>query len=370
MDTRKYIYHPEKLKSNIEAIRKEFGSRLKDFELAYSFKTNCHPYVIEDVKKSGIKAEVVSTEEYEKALAFGWKDNEIIYNGVCKEKEIFYRCALAGGIVNIDGREELSWAEEYFEQNRSPLAIGLRLNFDVGNGIKSRFGIEVGSDLYEKIVGLSKSGKIIVRGQSCHFTATRQKRFWIRKVEGLAKAVMDFPSGEYLDFGGSLAGSYEKVDPRKKSAGEEIDFASIAEALSETLRKYGQENKKIILECGTAVVGSAFDIEGTVLSIKESGFVVLDVSFKDMIMSSIGDSLLIEVVSGGRNQEMLRNYTLTGCTCLENDIIKKGFNGKLAIGDRLVFKNTGAYTLCFANSFIKAPLGVVFPANKSSSNAT
>lgn len=358
MDTRKYIYHPEKLKSNIEAIRKEFGSRLKDFELAYSFKTNCHPYVIEDVKKSGIKAEVVSTEEYEKALAFGWKENEIIYNGVCKEKELFVSTALSGGMVNIDNEEELSWAEEYFDQKKISLELGLRVCFDIGNGIKSRFGIEVRSETYKKALELSALGKIKIKGLSCHFTKTRQKKFWIKKAEELARVAKDFPLLEYLDFGGSLAGSYEKVDPRKKSAGEEIDFASVSEAIDETLKKFGLENKKIILECGTAIVGSAFEIVAKVLHIKENGFVILDVSFKDMMITSLSDSVTFEIIRGGAEQKMLNDYTITGCTCLENDIIKKGFNGKLAVGDEIVFKNVGAYSLCFANSFIRNPLDV------------
>lgn len=358
MDTRKYIYHPEKLKSNIEAIRKEFGSRLKDFELAYSFKTNCHPYVIEDVKKSGIKAEVVSTEEYEKALAFGWNESEIIYNGVCKEKELFVSTALSGGMANIDNEEELSWAEEYFDRKKISLELGLRLCFDIGNGIKSRFGIEVESEAYKRTKELSAQGKIKIIGLSCHFTKTRQKKFWIKKVEGLAKTAKDFPLIEYLDFGGSLAGGYEKTDPRKKSAGEEIDFASVAESIYETLEKFGLESKKIILECGTAIAGSAFDIGAKVLHIKENGFVVLDVSFKDMMIPSLSDSVAFEIISGGGKQRMLNNFTITGCTCLENDIIKKGFNGKLAVGDRIIFRNVGAYTLCFSNGFIRDPLEV------------
>lgn len=62
--------------------------------------------------------------------------------------------------------------------------------------------------------------------------------------------------------------------------------------------------------------------------------------------------------SGGGIQKMLNDFTITGCTCLENDIMKKGFNGKLAAGDFIVFKNVGAYSLCFSNAFIRNPLPV------------
>ena len=62
--------------------------------------------------------------------------------------------------------------------------------------------------------------------------------------------------------------------------------------------------------------------------------------------------------SGGGIQKILNDFTITGCTCLENDIMKKGFNGKLAAGDFIVFKNVGAYSLCFSNAFIRNPLPV------------
>ena len=358
MDSRCYRFYPEKLRRNVESIRNEFGGRLKNFDLAYSFKTNAHLLVLSEIKKLDLVAEVVSTEEYEAALECGFREDRMIYNGVCKEKELVYRCALAGGIVNLDNEEELSWAEEYYNENGIPLAVGLRLSFDVGNGIRSRFGIEMDSALYEKAVKFSREGRIVVKGLSCHFTATKQKKFWIKKAEGLSKAAMDFPSIEYLDFGGSLSGSFEKIDPRKNSAGEEIDFQNVAGAIHETLHRFRLENKKIILECGTAIAASAFDIVAKVLHIKENGFVVLDVSFKDMMIPSLSDSVNFEIVSGGLTQKMLGNFTITGCTCLENDIMKKGFNGKLAVGDFVVFKNVGAYSLCFSNSFIRNPLPV------------
>lgn len=358
MNSRCYRFYPQKLRRNIESLRKEFGARFADFQLAYSFKTNAHPVVLAEIRNHNVAAEVVSTEEYGTAIACGFSDGEIIYNGVCKEKELMVRCALAGGIVNLDNEEELSWVLEHFYETGIPLAVGMRLCFDMGNGIRSRFGIDFGSALYEKIVGLSNEGKIVIKGLSCHFTAAKQKKFWIKKAEVLAKAAKDFPSIEYLDFGGSLAGSYEKMDPRKSSAGEEIDFQNVSWAIHEVLRKFRLEKKKIILECGTAIAGSAFDMVAKVLHIKESGFVILDVSFKDMMIPALSDSVSFEIISGGGSQNMLNNFTITGCTCLENDIMKKGFNGKLAVGDFMIFKNVGAYSLCFSNSFIKNPLPV------------
>ncbi len=364
MDSRFYRFYPERIIQNAEKIRKEFGMYFKDFVLAYSFKTNFYAPLLCIVKECGALAEVVSEEEYNLAVNAGFSEDRIIFNGVCKNKSLMIRCAKSFGIVNIDSEEELVWAEEYFAETGLPLSVGVRLNFDIGNCIKSRFGISYGSALYKRIVELDKKGTVKIKGLSCHFTNTRQCKFWARKADVLARAALDFSDIQYFDFGGSLAGSYEKTDTRKnpagkKTDGEKIDFCSVAQSIFDTLLKYGFEKKKIIIESGTAVAGSAFDITAKVMHIKDEGFVILDISFTDMMIPALSDSAGFEIIHCGAIQKSLCNYTITGCTCLENDIIKKGFNGKLAAGDLIVFKNMGAYTLCFANNFIRPALPVL-----------
>lgn len=353
-----YKFNPHQLKKNISDIKNSFEKKFKNFQLAYSFKTNSFIKIIEGIREEKLLAEVVSLEEYNLALEKGFNHSEIIFNGVCKEKNLFVQCAISGGIVNLDNEKEFNWCLEHFNQTGKKLCVGIRLNFDIGNGIKSRFGISMDSELYKKIIEAEKKDIISVKGLSCHFTASRESSFWKKKALVLAEASADFKNIEYLDFGGSLAGSFEKPDPKKNPDKGKIDFDSVADALHSELKKRNLENKKIIIESGTAVAASAFEVHAEVLHIKENEIVVVDVSFLDMLLPSLRDSLQIEVVRKKSEERILKNYTITGYTCLENDIIKKGFNGKLAEGDELIFKNTGAYTYCFGNNFIKNPLKV------------
>ncbi|MBQ0052171.1 MAG: alanine racemase [Treponema sp.] len=354
-----HVFIPERIEANIKNIQKAFGSRFKDFSLAYSFKTNCHQLVISEVRKSKIMAEVVSREEYESAIANGFLNSEIIFNGVCKEKFCMIECCRGKGIVNIDNEEEVQWAEEHYDSTGEILSLGIRLNFNIGNGIKSRFGVEPDSAVYKRIKELEAQGKIKVIGLSCHFTNTRESSYWKKKAEMLSKCSADFPSIEFLDFGGSLAADYEKEDSRKNDGKGKMDFETAAKSIYEELKKAKLEDKRIIIESGTAVVGSAFKTIAKVVHIKDNGFVVLDISFLDLLLPSLRDNIQFEVIHKSRQPKMLSNYTIAGYTCLENDIIKKGFNGKLGVGDEIVFKNTGAYTMCFSNSFIKNPLDIV-----------
>lgn len=354
-----HVFYPGKIESNIRKIRETFEKRFENFILAYSFKTNCHDLVVKKIRQSEVMAEVVSKEEYKIAKSHGYSSSQIIFNGVCKDKDLMIECSRGNGIVNIDNEEEVQWAEEFFDGTGEALSLGVRLNFNIGNGIKSRFGVEVGSPLYKKIIELEKKGKVKIIGLSCHFTNTREDFYWKNKAEMLSKCSADFTCIEFFDFGGSLAADYEKQDTRKNSVKGKIDFGNVADAIYFGLREEGLEKKKIILESGTAVAGSAFETIASVEHIRDNGFVILDISFLDLLLPSTRDNIQFEIIRNSSCQKTLKNFTITGYTCLENDIIKKGFNGKLGVGDKIVFKNTGAYTMCLSNDFIKNPLPIV-----------
>lgn len=345
----KYVFYPKRMEKSILSIRSAFEARFNDFLLAYSFKTNSYGGVLEQANRLGLFAEVVSPEEFNLAVENNWPRKNMIYNGVCKDGEQIIQCSTAGGIVNIDNQIDLDIAEDYFRKNGRPLKIGVRLNFDVGNKIKSRFGVHTNGALYNRILKLNKDGIIKVKGLSCHFTATKEAHYWKTKARNLSENARNFGDVEYLDFGGSLGNAEQTAD-----------------ALYEELKLQGMEDRKIIIESGTAVVSPAFDVESTVLHITENSVIVVDTSMMDMMLSVQGDSIQFETVhtcpdnnrDNNRGEKVLHNGMICGYTCLENDIIKKGYNGKLSKGDKIIFKNTGAYTYAMASNFIKPVMPV------------
>ncbi len=356
-----YIYNYKKIDTSTDIICSTFGSKFEHFVLAYSFKTNSYPAILDSVREKGLCAEVVSPEEYVLALGTGFLPENIIYNGVCKDKEQIVHCATKGGKVNLDNREDLEVCLDYFKKHGKPLSVGLRLAFDIDNGITSRFGINVKGMLYREIVEHARQGRIIIKGLSCHFTNAKEAKYWAGRAKGICGSAMEFDEInplEYLDFGGNLAGSWE-ASKNEDDNGSRLDFESVADSLYRRLQIFGLTDKTIIIESGTAVAGGAFDLRANVLHVKENGFIVLDVSFMDMLLPSLGDSVSFDVIHGEGECQAVSNYTITGYTCLENDIIKKGFNGKIASGDQIIFRNVGAYSYCFANNFIKGPLPVI-----------
>lgn len=364
-----YIYRPSKFADNYRRIEEAFGSCSSGgFKIAYSFKTNAFPAVISKAKELGSLAEVVSPFEYSIAREAGFSPDQIVYNGVCKDRSSFLECALGGGRVNLDNQEDLQFALDYFEQTGRSLSVGVRVSFDIGSKIPSHFGVDVESSLFRRILELDGEGKISVVGLHCHFTMARDLEFWKRRAEGMAKLVPLFKKLEYVDFGGNMYASCQKNL-----------LSEYASVLKNFFAGFEERKLLLVLETGTPLVAESFDVVSHVTHIKE-GFIFVDVCQKDVGLSATMDECKIKLVpaeevageeDGSCNQpdakstsskstrKYLENYTVVGSTCLENDILKKSFCGKVRIGDKIVFQNCGAYSLCWSNNFILPVLPVI-----------
>ena len=60
----------------------------------------------------------------------------------------------------------------------------------------------------------------------------------------------------------------------------------------------------------------------------------------------------IEIVSMGEEQSSYEDLDFGGFTCIESDYLYRGFEGKLAKGDVVVFGNVGSYSIVLKPPFI------------------
>ena len=63
--------------------------------------------------------------------------------------------------------------------------------------------------------------------------------------------------------------------------------------------------------------------------------------------------LPITVIPQGGETRRIVDGELVGYTCLEHDVVYRGFTGELAVGDIIVFGNVGGYTLVSKPPFIR-----------------
>ena len=215
-ETPVYVFDKDKFKKNVDDLNKAFGIRYPNFRIGYSYKTNYAPAICRLADKLGCFAEVVSPMEYGHALRVGVKHENIIYNGVIKDIDGKATVAMMGGIVNVDNIDELIELYDRIVENGCEVNVGVRLNFDIGNGVVSRFGFDVGGEDYERMKLLFKyATKIKLVGVHCHISKAREIPFWEKRVKGIIDCINDLKASgcikqlEYIDLGSNLYGSMD-----------------------------------------------------------------------------------------------------------------------------------------------------------------
>ena len=349
-----YLYYKKKLLDNINFINKEFKKVLinqnhliNDFIIAYSFKTNNSINIIKTIQQTSLWAEVVSPEELYFALNQGFTYSNIIFNGVCKTSESIEQCLINGSIVNVDSIEDINKCRMVAKKYNTKANIGLRLNFDVGNGITSRFGLDT-----EYIDPLIKDPLLNIVGLHCHFSHAKQFSSWILRAQKMCQYGTKIPNLKYLDFGGNM------TDLSNKDL-----FIQYGKVINENINNTDFKNKiDVIIEPGTPLVHDVFDLECNVISIKKD-FVFTDCCMFDLGIHTLNDKCKIKVFYNpeikDENRMQCKNCNIVGYTCMENDVLKKSFNGKLAVGDKIRFYNVGDYSYSWSNNFINNPLDII-----------
>lgn len=357
-----YIADTEQFKLNFINLKKAFSKYYKRFNIAYSYKTNYLPIFCTEIMKLGGYAEVVSEMELELALLIGVQHRNIIWNGPIKNKSILKHFLLNGGTVNIDSISEMQYVEEVaVTYPNTNINLGIRCNFDVGDNVLSRFGIDTNSSEFTSALEIiQRTSNITLDILHCHF-AKRNIEYWGNRVNGMLSIVEKFNlSPKKIDLGGGLFGNM--IDELKNQFGFEIPtYEDYGKLVGEAFNNFFPENgPELIIEPGTALVGDCMNFLCTVKHIKYvrgKYFATLSGSQKNISM--VGVNPPIEIFHTGYTSENYENVDFVGYTCIENDVLYKNFNGSLAPQDTVIFKNCGSYSIVMKPPFILPNFAII-----------
>ena len=361
-----YILDSEQFKQNFFELKEAFLNIYPNFNVAYSYKTNYTPKLCRIVNELGGFAEVVSDMEMEIALRVGVEPSKIIWNGPFKNAAKVEELLVMGGTVNIDSVYEIDIIKKIIHRHPSCIMnLGIRCNFDINDGVISRFGFDVHSEEFHQVVNFVKNTKNIhLINMQCHF-ATRRIETW----ETRAKKMLDLLdklnfTPERIDLGGGLFG--KMADSLKEQFDSYIpsyqEYANVVATLFK--EKYGDlENKPLlVIEPGSALVGDCMKFMSKVVNIKT----VRGKSIATILGSvyNINPTLNtknppIKVYSMGEGRRRYRDLDFGGFTCIESDYLYKHFDGELAVGDVVEFSNVGSYSLVLKPPFILPNFPVV-----------
>ena len=352
-----YLLDSEQYRNNFLELRDTFRKIYPNFNIAYSYKTNYTPKFCKIVDELGGYAEVVSEMELEIALRVGVKPNRIIWNGPIKNPKKLEEFLVAGGTDNIDSVEELEVVKNIAERHPDKtLNLGIRCNYEVNDGVVSRFGFDVDSEGFKNVlVFVTSTLNVHFINFQCHF-AKRQIEYWPARAKGMVELIDRLGIiPERIDIGGGLFG--KMADSLKAQFTNEIpDYKAYAEAAARVFAEYFADKDvkpELLIEPGSAVVGDCMKFVGTIKTIKNvrgKWFATILGSQKNISMTGINPPM--EVIAMGGEQKEYENMDMVGFTCIEGDVLYHNYNGKLAHEDAIVISNCGSYSLVMKPPFI------------------
>lgn len=352
-----FILDKEELSRSIKGFQVALNNRFADWTIGYSVKTNSLPYCLSVANKQGCYAEVVSDDEYELALLCGFRKDHIVYNGPMKSRESFLDALTNGAIVNVETHRELEWLKELPKDKL--YSVGLRLNVNISkispedaieDNDDSRFGFSDETEEFNNAIeSIYELSNVKLSGIHIHRTShSRSVRFYKNSLRYACEVIKKYHlSLDYIDIGGGYFGIFK----------DKPTYQQYVDSFKEVLASYELDNLRIIVEPGNALVASCFSFLSEVIDAKHTEgnrwYITTDGSRNDVDPLFRKTSYFFELLSD-RDGSIVDEQVVTGCTCLEFDRLFTLTNYPLLkVGDRILYKNVGAYTMCLTPLFIR-----------------
>lgn len=352
-----YLLDSAQFKKNYIELKKQFSEIYPRFNIAYSYKTNYVPKLCKIVNDFGGYAEVVSEMEVELALRVGVSPERIIWNGPIKNTEYLEKMLLKGTTINIDSIEEYYLIKDLAEKYPdNMLNVGIRCNFDVQDGVISRFGLDIEGDDFKKVfesIEIIRNLKLI--NLQCHF-AKRQIDYWPARAKRMIELIEKLGIiPQRIDLGGGLYGNMAESlkEQFNTNIPEYKDYANAVAPIFAEKFKDAENCPELLIEPGSALVGDCMRFASTVKTIKtvrEKTFVSVLGSQKNISMTGVNPPMTVYSLKD--DQQDVNKADIVGFTCIESDVLYKNYTGKIARGDMVVFENCGSYSLVMKPPFI------------------
>jgi len=354
-----YIYSRATLERHWRAFDQAFGNY--SHLICYAVKANSNIALLNLLARLGSGFDIVSMGELKRVIQAGGNPKKIVFSGVGKrEDEIL--AALKTGIrcFNIEVSGELDRINQLAEQLGVIAPVSFRVNPDVdanthpyiSTGLKeNKFGIDIEQALNEyRRAAAMQHIKII--GIDCHIgsqlTETRPFLDALDKILELVSVLKaDGIHLHHLDLGGGLGIRYNNEQPPEP-----------ADYIKAVLERLGISDFEILLEPGRAIVGNAGILVTQVEYLKPTqhkNFAIVDAAMNDLVRPSLYSAWqeIIPVKLQSSLPEQL--WDIVGPVCETGDFLGKDRLLKLAQGDLLAIRSSGAYGFSMSSNYNSRP---------------
>lgn len=363
-----FVASAETIRENLRTFRSGFTAKYPKVEVAYSYKVNYLPNILDIIHSEGAWAEVASGFEYEIAKKSGVPGSKIVFNGPYKSARECETAVRDGALTIADHTEELRMLEKIASKLGRPIDIGIRINTDVGiDQMPDRFGFNIGSGEAGRAAKQCVDTKLLnIVCLHIHLTSYIIEPDNLRGVP--AKSIkLIWPKGArpYAEASEKMAAFAREISERHGIDIKYLDLGGgfpavdaltpyVDAVTSPILNAYkGRETPLLILEPGRAIVGNSVHLISTVVSVKvlpnAQRAIIID-SGINILPTSFWRYQDIEIHPGAKG--VLHDTIVYGPLCLQTDIVHRGMLPEVSAGDKIVIKNVGAYNIPQSGTFI------------------
>jgi diaminopimelate decarboxylase len=355
-----FVYNAEAIRARYHALDSALSSI--PHRICFAVKANSNLAVLRILQELGAGADIVSAGEMARALAAGFKPQQLVFSGVGKTAAELQEAVNAGiGHLNVESWEELELLGRIADEATAPAQVGIRVNPGVTTDTHpyistGKTGIKFGLP-NDQVV---PAAEYILRHPRLQLTTLAMHlgsqlvdmepflegiRRLIELVDRLRRAGVT--TLQVIDVGGGLGIRYAE----ERSIDPDEFAASIVPLLVPT-------GLTVYLEPGRFLVGSAGVLLTRVLYRKHSGgkeFVVVDAGMNDLVRPSHYQAYH-EIVELEEQNRPPRRADVVGPVCETGDFLAldRMLPG-LESGEMLAVLGAGAYGFVMASNYNSRP---------------
>lgn len=343
-----YFFDMNILKERIKFLKSKLPQKVK---LCYAIKANS--FILKDIEDLVERFEVCSFGEYHICDSSNIAKSKIVLSGVSKEEneiESLFENNIPIGIYTIESFAQYKLLKKLCLKYHQNIKVLLRLTS--GN----QFGMDksIIHDILTEIKSENFSNFTILGLQ---YFSTTQKRSLKRLAKELSEVTTFFnelnktyeANLTEIEFGPGLSAAYFKDEEYNEE--EYLDeFANLLDSIP--------SNINITLELGRSITyncGSFFTKVVDIKTNKKENYAIVDGGIHHLVY--YGQSLAMRIpeiiiyqnnhiLSSNKENNKEENWNICGSLCTINDILIKQLPiNDLQIGDYLIFKRVGAYSV-------------------------
>ena len=367
-----FVFSEKTLVSRYRELHDAFARHWPRVRIAWSYKTNYLNAICRIFHKEGAWAEVVSEFELDKARRLGVPAEHVHFNGPYKPESALEKAIAGGTILHVDNFDEIARLERIADRLGRRPRVAVRVNMAIdGLPSWSRFGVNLESGQAKDAVARLVAGeRVELIGLHSHIgTFVLDPNAYRAAAEKLARFANQIRADHgirlsFLDLGGGFASPNTLKDQYLLGEQASPPFSRYADAICSGLQALECDPKQaptLVLETGRALVDDAGYLVSTVHANKR-----LPDGRQSLVLDA-GVNLLFtafwyrhDVVPAQEFRATLEPTVMFGPLCMAIDEMRDTVQfPAMSPGERLVFRNVGAYNVTQWMQFITLRPAVV-----------